>query len=272
VATVGEEGIGDLRGVRHLYREDGQGRESRGFISLDGVGLDRIIHRGVGSTRLRITLRGPGGHSWTDWGLPNPIHALGRIVTGLEDLHLPHTPRTTATVARWAGGKSINAIPQEAWVEVDLRSEGAGALRELEEALVRECRTVLDGDGSRGREASEGLRMEITELGRRPAGVTPEDAPSHPAGGSGPIPLLLLHGRQRAHVSGHPGHYPGCRRASRRNPHAGRMVFELEGPRGNPQGPVDAPVSRLREGWSFSRVPERRRPAPTSPPPSDPGR
>lgn len=176
VATVGEEGIGDLRGVRHLYREGGPGRSSRGFISLDGVGLDRIITRGVGSTRLRITLRGPGGHSWTDWGRPNPIHALGRIVAALEDLRLPLTPRTTATVARWAGGKSINAIPQDAWVEVDLRSEGSGALRELEEMLVRECRSVLAGDEGGGREPGAALTMEIMELGRRPAGSTPEEA------------------------------------------------------------------------------------------------
>ncbi len=176
VATVGEEGIGDLRGVRHLYREGGPGRESRGFISLDGVGLDRIIVRGVGSTRLRITLRGTGGHSWSDWGLPNPIHALGRIVTALEDLRLPHSPRTTATVARWAGGRSINAIPQDAWVEVDLRSEGSDALQELEETLVGECRSVLSEDRSQGREPGEALTMEISELGRRPAGSTPEEA------------------------------------------------------------------------------------------------
>ncbi|MGW8265935.1 MAG: M20/M25/M40 family metallo-hydrolase, partial [Longimicrobiales bacterium] len=123
VATVGEEGVGNLRGVRHLFRNGGVGAKARGFISLDGVGLERIITRGVGSTRLHVELRGPGGHSWTDWGLPNPIHTLGRIVTGLEDLPLPSAPKTTATVARWAGGKSINSIPQEAWLEVDLRED-----------------------------------------------------------------------------------------------------------------------------------------------------
>ena len=79
VATVGEEGPGDLRGVRHLLAGAGKIPRPAGFISLDGVGLDRIIHRGVGSTRLRITLRGPGGHSWTDFGRPNPIHSLAKV-------------------------------------------------------------------------------------------------------------------------------------------------------------------------------------------------
>jgi acetylornithine deacetylase/succinyl-diaminopimelate desuccinylase-like protein len=177
VATVGEEGIGNLRGVRHLFREGGPARKSDGFISLDGVGLDRVISRSVGSTRFRITLRGPGGHSWTDWGLPNPIHALGRIVTTLEDLPLPRTPRTTATVARWAGGKSINAIPQEAWVEVDLRSEGADPLLEMEESLLQRCEEIVKGAAPPRGESDEGLSMEISEIGRRPAGVTPDDAP-----------------------------------------------------------------------------------------------
>ena len=177
VATVGEEGIGNLRGVRHLFRNGGPGSDARGFISLDGVGLDRIIARGVGSTRLRVTVRGPGGHSWTDWGLPNPIHALGRIVASLEELPLPSAPRTTATVARWGGGRSINSIPQEAWVEVDLRSEGSGALERLAEAFSRRCEVEVTRTRSPEGEAAALLEMEITELGRRPAGTTPPESP-----------------------------------------------------------------------------------------------
>jgi acetylornithine deacetylase/succinyl-diaminopimelate desuccinylase-like protein len=177
VATVGEEGIGNLRGVRHLFRNGGPGSDARGFISLDGVGLDRIITRGVGSTRLRVTLRGPGGHSWTDWGLPNPIHTLGRIVTDLEELPIPSTPRTTATVARWGGGRSINAIPQEAWVEVDLRSEGSEALERLEEAFSRRCQEAVSRTRVPEGESGDVLKLEITELGRRPAGTTPPESP-----------------------------------------------------------------------------------------------
>lgn len=174
VATVGEEGAGNLRGVRHLFREDGPGRKVGGFISLDGVGLDRVINEGVGSTRLRVTLKGPGGHSWTDWDLPNPIHFLGKILAAMDTLPLPSRPRTTATVARCGGGKSINAIPQEAWMEVDLRSQGSGELERVEEALLSACRRILGGDG---RESEAGLSLELEELGRRPAGSTDSGEP-----------------------------------------------------------------------------------------------
>jgi len=177
VATVGEEGAGNLGGARNLFRDEGPGAGAQGFISLDGVGLGRIITRGVGSTRLRLTLRGPGGHSWTDWGLPNPIHALGRIVSGLDALPLPTSPRTTATVARWGGGKSINAIPQEAWVEVDLRSEGETELRRAEEALLHRCAREAESSGGGGRGSGARLVLEITDLGRRPAGATPKHTP-----------------------------------------------------------------------------------------------
>ena len=172
VATVGEEGSGDLRGVRHLYREGGRGRTAGGFISLDGVGLDQVINQGVGSTRIRVRLSGPGGHSWTDWGTPNPIHALGRIVAAVETLPLPSQPRTTATVARIGGGKSINAIPQEAWMEVDLRSRGEAELQRLEEGLRAVCRREWD-DQPGG--TSPPLALEVEELGHRPAGATDPD-------------------------------------------------------------------------------------------------
>jgi acetylornithine deacetylase/succinyl-diaminopimelate desuccinylase-like protein len=178
VATVGEEGMGDLRGVRHLFSQEGEGAHACGFISLDGVGLEQLITQGVGSTRLRIRLRGPGGHSWTDWGTPNPIHLLARILAGMENLPLPPSPRTTATAALWGGGKSINAIPQEAWVDVDLRSEGARELASLEEALLDRCRKVLE-DPAPGPPppAGEAPRLIVEELGRRPPGRTPSDTP-----------------------------------------------------------------------------------------------
>lgn len=166
-ATVGEEGAGDLRGVRHLFRPGGEGRGARGFISLDGTGLDRIVHRGVGSVRLHMGVEGPGGHSWTDWGRSNPIHALGRIVAAAQALALPSDPRTTLTVARWGGGESINAIPREAWIQADLRSEGAGELLALEEELLRVCRAETGAD----------LQLKVEEMGRRPAGLTHLEEP-----------------------------------------------------------------------------------------------
>ncbi|MBT8396978.1 MAG: M20/M25/M40 family metallo-hydrolase [Gemmatimonadetes bacterium] len=175
VATVGEEGQGDLRGVRHLFRAESPLAPVFGFISLDGVGLDRIIHRGVGSTRLRITVRGRGGHSWTDYGRPNPIHRVGRIVSRLGSLPLPADPKTSLTVARWAGGTSINSIPQEAWFEVDLRSVDAAELETLERTVREVCREELE-EASNSQSQTNTLSLEIEELGRRPAGVTD---PSH---------------------------------------------------------------------------------------------
>ncbi len=173
VATVGEEGAGNLRGVRHLFRSGGPGAQALGFISLDGVGMDRVVHVGVGSTRLRITARSSGGHSWTDWGMVNPIHTLGVLVAMVDDLPLPSSPRTTVTVARWGGGKSINSIPQEAWVEMDLRSHGKEELTEVEEAVLKRCRRVEAG----GRGKKGALRLAVETLGRRPAGSTPPEAP-----------------------------------------------------------------------------------------------
>jgi acetylornithine deacetylase/succinyl-diaminopimelate desuccinylase-like protein len=176
VATVGEEGPGDLRGVRHLLSEFPEGEHPKAFVSLDGVGMDRIIHRGVGSTRLRITLRGPGGHSWTDFGRENPIHVLGRVVTKAQELDLPSNPKTTLTVARCGGGTSINAIPEEAWIEVDLRSEASPGLRDVEERL----RVILDTEVAAKpgeRAGSSDVGLEVRDIGRRPAGITPQNEP-----------------------------------------------------------------------------------------------
>jgi acetylornithine deacetylase/succinyl-diaminopimelate desuccinylase-like protein len=170
VATVGEEGMGDLRGVKHLFGHEGEGRRAGGFISLDGAGIDRVIVRGLGSRRFRLTLRGPGGHSWTDWGTANPIHTLGEVVQRLTALPLPEIPRTTLTVARWGGGKSINAIPEAAWVEVDTRSESDDELQLLEE----EIRTVVNDQAEA---MGGGLAVEVEPIGSRPGGKTEADAP-----------------------------------------------------------------------------------------------
>jgi acetylornithine deacetylase/succinyl-diaminopimelate desuccinylase-like protein len=175
LASVGEEGAGNLRGVRHFFSSRSWNPPPFGFISLDGVGLDRIIHRGVGSLRLRVTARGPGGHSWTDFGKPNPIHLLGVIVAGFQKLQLGKAPRSTLTVARWGGGTSINSIPVEAWIEVDLRSESEDELVHLERqvsAILGAGRdtTVVPG-------ALDEPDLAVQEIGRRPAGITDPSAP-----------------------------------------------------------------------------------------------
>ncbi len=173
VATVGEEGAGDLRGVKSLFDTDnGPGTPTAtasGFLSLDGAGLERIVCRGLGSKRFRVTVEGPGGHSWVDWGLDNPAHALVGLGARLAALELPAEPKTTLTIARLGGGKSINAIPQESWLEIDCRSADASLLS----ALVAQVQEVVQEEASR----SSDLRIRLDGIGLRPGGATDDDHP-----------------------------------------------------------------------------------------------
>src|SRR6266704_439170 len=128
-ATVGEEGSGDLRGVKHLLNGKNDGDTPAAFIALDGAGLERVVHRALGSRRYHVTYRGPGGHSWAACGVANPANGVGRAVALLADLPPPSPssataePRTTCAVVRLGGGTGLNSIPQEAWLDLDLRSE-----------------------------------------------------------------------------------------------------------------------------------------------------
>lgn len=176
VATVGEEGIGDLRGVKHLFREGSDWRNARAFIAVDGTGVRRVVNRAIGSRRLRVVLTGPGGHSWADWGTVNPIHILGQVVARVSRLVSPHQSATTLNVGRIGGGTSVNTIPTEAWLELDLRSEDGGELAGLE-TQVREVieRVAVEADEWR-REATPGLAVHVEVVGDRPAGETPSSS------------------------------------------------------------------------------------------------
>jgi len=174
VATVGEEGVGDLRGVRHLFRSPG-GIRARGFISLDGPGTEALVVQGPGARRLRATLRGPGGHSWSDRGVPNPLHRLGAAVAEISRLVPDDSPHTTLTTARWGGGTGVNAVPAEGWLELDLRSEDPRELSRLE----GEVRRILS-EAARGRlgpRRFQPLELEVAVIGDRPGGRTPPDSP-----------------------------------------------------------------------------------------------
>lgn len=163
--TVGEEGAGDLRGVKHLFHE--RALRPAAFIAVDGAGLARIVHRGVGSRRLRVRITGPGGHSWSDRGLPNPVHALAAAIAELEAARRRAEDDVALNVGRIGGGTSVNAIPQEAWLELDLRAEADASVAGLEHA----ARTAF------ARHAAEPLRLEIALMGDRPGGRTPAEHP-----------------------------------------------------------------------------------------------
>ena len=172
VGTVGEEGAGDLRGVKHLFGDRGELREASAFIALDGSGLRRIVHRAIGSRRLRVEVDGPGGHSWADRGAPNPIVALGAAVSEIATLALPEPSRTALTVARIGGGTSINAIPHGGWMELDLRSEAPGVLPRLEESVRGVLGRVVEEESAARRQGTGPLTFRVTVIGDRPSGET----------------------------------------------------------------------------------------------------
>ncbi len=178
-ATVGEEGSGDLRGVKYLLngnRETGNGKPAA-FIALDGAGLDRVIHRALGSKRYHVTFRGPGGHSWAAFGVANPANAVGRAAALLADLAPQQAPRTTCAVVRLGGGTGLNSIPQEAWLDLDLRSEDPRALAQLDVTVRAALERAADDENRRRTAGSPTLRVEIQLLGDRPSGMTPRAHP-----------------------------------------------------------------------------------------------
>jgi acetylornithine deacetylase/succinyl-diaminopimelate desuccinylase-like protein len=176
VGTVGEEGAGDLRGVRHLFSEGRLAGRVSAFVSFDGAGVEFITHQALGSRRYRVTLTGPGGHSWGDFGVVNPVHALGRVIARMADYPAPVEPRTTYNIGRLEGGESVNVIPQSASMYVDLRSTSEIELSRLEDfLLVAINRAVVDENAARAASGKK-LQVELTMIGNRPSGEIPCDA------------------------------------------------------------------------------------------------
>jgi acetylornithine deacetylase/succinyl-diaminopimelate desuccinylase-like protein len=174
VGTVGEEGLGDLRGVKHLFNKELKDKVDR-FVSVDGAGLG-ITHTAVGSKRYRFTFKGPGGHSYGAFGLANPLHAMGRAVAKIADLRVPSEPRTTFNVGRTGGGTSVNSIPFEAWIEVDMRSADKTALGNLHSAVLKAVdEAVVEENARWGR--SGVISVDKKLVGDRPGGTVPETAP-----------------------------------------------------------------------------------------------
>jgi acetylornithine deacetylase/succinyl-diaminopimelate desuccinylase-like protein len=177
VGTVGEEGEGNLRGVRYLFTEGEWADHIDSFLSFDGPGVDRITNQALGSRRYRITLRGQGGHSWGDFGIPNPVHALGRAISRLASYPLPKEPRTTFNVGKIHGGTSVNAIPGEAWMDVDLRSSAEGELRSLDAYFRRAVLEAVEHENGSRRPGDSSLVVNIDLVGDRPSGFTSPTSP-----------------------------------------------------------------------------------------------
>ena len=174
VGNVGEEGPGNLRGVRHLMTREYKGKVDY-FISIDGTGLG-ITSRAVGSNRYRVTYRGPGGHSYGAFGMPNPIHALGRAIASIADIKVPTTPKATFNVGIIQGGTSVNTISPTGAMDVDLRSESAKALAELDAKFHVAVRDALTAENARWPASRVRLTVKIDTIGIRPAGAQPDSA------------------------------------------------------------------------------------------------
>ena len=174
VADVGEEGLGDLRGMKELFGVTLKGQIDK-FVSIDGTGLG-VANVGVGSNRYRVTLKGPGGHSYGAFGMANPIQAMGRAMAKIDAFEVPAHPKTTFNVGRVGGGTSVNAIPYEAWMEVDMRSSDPASLKALDDKFHAALREAVEEENRRWNNRGP-VTVSAELVGVRPPGQTPPDSP-----------------------------------------------------------------------------------------------
>lgn len=177
VATVGEEGPGDLRGVRYLFTKGAYKDRISGFLSVDGYYAERIVHAAVGSRRYRLAFNGPGGHSFGAFGIVNPMAAMAEAVRGLYAIQVPTEPKTTFAASVVSGGTSVNSIPNQILLEVDMRSGDAGALAELERGMLAAAQTAVAGENAARSVEAGPIELAPELIGDRPAGMTPVDHP-----------------------------------------------------------------------------------------------
>lgn len=177
IGNVGEEGLGDLRGMKSLFGPGGPRIGS--FISIDGTGMEGITHQGLGSNRYRVFFRGPGGHSWGAFGLANPAHAMGRAIRNFDEVADALTatgPRTSFNVGVLGGGTSVNSIPFEVSMEVDMRSESPASLERIDAALHEAVAKAVAEENAGRRHGAE-VTAEMVLIGQRPSGEIAESDP-----------------------------------------------------------------------------------------------
>ncbi|HKU23024.1 MAG TPA: M20/M25/M40 family metallo-hydrolase [Terriglobales bacterium] len=168
IGNVGEEGEGDLRGMRHIFSDPHWSEAIKATLVLDGAGSDSIVAEALGSRRFEIVVRGPGGHSWSDFGAPNPIIVLARAIERFTQVRVAAVPKTTFNIGVIRGGTSVNSIPESASMRVDLRSTSSAEIDRLEAALRVALDQALMADAGRARNGA--LAYEANVIGSRPAG------------------------------------------------------------------------------------------------------
>jgi tripeptide aminopeptidase len=177
IGNVGEEGQGDLRGVKYLFGKGKYKDRIRMFISVDGAGGGAdITHGGVGSRRYRVTFKGPGGHSYGAFGLVSPAFAMSGAMQRFGRLTVPDKPKTTYSVGVVGGGTSVNSIPFETWMEVDMRSESPVELKKLDESFMALINEAVQEENKARSTAQGAVTADITLIGDRPSGETPIDS------------------------------------------------------------------------------------------------
>lgn len=170
IGTVGEEGLGDLKGSKYIFNESGLKIDS--WISVDGGSISRIVTKALGSVRYRVNYVGPGGHSWGAFGYVNPIHALSTAINYFAEDADKFTRtglKTSYNVGRIGGGTSINSVPYHSWAEIDMRSESPEKLVEIEQILLRAAKKALSEHNSNKRSGPE-LNLDMELVGKRPSG------------------------------------------------------------------------------------------------------
>jgi acetylornithine deacetylase/succinyl-diaminopimelate desuccinylase-like protein len=178
VGSVGEEGLGDLRGVKYLLRAGKYKDRIKQVVVIDGGDRGQsIVNAGVGSKRYHVEFKGPGGHSYSAFGLVNPAFAMGAAMAKLAAIPVPTKPKTTFNVGTVGGGTSVNTIPSGVWMEVDMRSESPVELEKLESAFLARVKEAV-AEENRARSTRQGaVTVDPKKVGDRPSGATPPDAP-----------------------------------------------------------------------------------------------
>jgi acetylornithine deacetylase/succinyl-diaminopimelate desuccinylase-like protein len=180
IGNVGEEGEGDLRGMRYIFSDSPWKDSITASVVIDGAGTDTIVAEALGSRRFEVTIRGPGGHSWSDFGAPNPIVVLARAIHLFSQTRVSSSPKTTFNIGVIQGGTSVNSIPESASMRVDIRSTSAFEIERLELELRNAIERAIEEEEIRGRNHNSvpraGLEPDIVTIGNRPGGELPPNA------------------------------------------------------------------------------------------------